>query len=325
MSIVSIPDVHGDVQRLRIALQLANLTDAKHNWRAPAGTVLVQTGDLFDRGDDTRAIVRLLQTIEEQAAAAGSTVHRLLGNHDLMNLVGDLRYVTPRDLESFGGRAARAAAFSRDGPIGAWLLRARVCVQVAGTLFVHAGIAERFAALGSCEAINARAADELARAVPRSRPSGLLAAGRPHGAAMLEAADGPLWYRGLAESPEPAACAELRRSLGRLGARRMVVGHTIQPHGMRFRCGGSLVLSDVGMSRGYDGMLGRANRATALQLQPTGQGAGLTTLLPHAEHLAPAERNTAKVHAVEAPEPLVGARRHQRSASPHLAESKAVL
>ena len=77
-SVVSIPDVHGDLQVLQSALQLANLTDAKHNWRAPAGTVLVQTGDLFDRGDDTKAIVSLLQTIEAQAAAAGSTVHRLL-------------------------------------------------------------------------------------------------------------------------------------------------------------------------------------------------------------------------------------------------------
>ena len=61
--IVSIPDVHGDLQALQSALQLANLTDAKHNWRAPAGTVLVQTGDLFDRGDDAKAVVSLLQTI----------------------------------------------------------------------------------------------------------------------------------------------------------------------------------------------------------------------------------------------------------------------
>ena len=166
--IVSIPDVHGDLQALQSALQLANLTDAKHNWRAPAGTVLVQTGDLFDRGDDAKAVVSLLQTIEAQAAAAGSTVHRLLGNHDVMNLMGDLRYVTPGDFASFGGHAARAAAFARDGPIGAWLLRARVCVHVGDTLFVHAGIAERFAALG-CDQINARAAEELARGMARSR------------------------------------------------------------------------------------------------------------------------------------------------------------
>ena len=155
-SVVSIPDVHGDLQALQSALQLANLTDARHNWRAPAGTVLVQTGDLFDRGDDTKAIVSLLQTIEVQAAAAGSTVHRLLGNHDVMNLMGDLRYVTPGDFASFGGHAARAASFARDGPIGAWLLRARICVHVGDTLFVHAGIAERFAALG-CDQINAYA------------------------------------------------------------------------------------------------------------------------------------------------------------------------
>lgn len=266
-SVVSIPDVHGDLQVLQSALQLANLTDAKHNWRAPAGTVLVQTGDLFDRGDDTKAIVSLLQTIEAQAAAAGSTVHRLLGNHDVMNLMGDLRYVSPGDFASFGGHAARAAAFARDGPIGAWLLRARICVHVGGTLFVHAGIAERFAALG-CDQINTRAAEELARVVPRSRSSGSVSRGAP----MLEAEDGPVWYRGLAEKPAGVACAELRQSLSRLGAQRMVVGHTIQRHGMSFRCGGALVLSDVGMSRGYDGML-----SLTLSLTPTAP----TPLLPY--------------------------------------------
>ena len=106
MSVFSMPDVHGDLGRMRAALRLANLTDADGNWAAPAGTVLVQTGDVVDRGDGTRVVIAALQQLEAQAQEAGSTVHRLLGNHEVMNLLGDLRYATPGDFASFGGREA---------------------------------------------------------------------------------------------------------------------------------------------------------------------------------------------------------------------------
>ena len=120
-SLVSIPDVHGDLARLQSAFQLANLTDSRNAWRAPAGTVVVQTGDLVDRGDEIQGIVAFLQAMEDQAAAAGSVLHRLLGNHEIMNLMGDLRYVTRGDLASFGGHAAEPAAATRPslpGPRG---------------------------------------------------------------------------------------------------------------------------------------------------------------------------------------------------------------
>jgi hypothetical protein len=88
---------------------------------------------------------------------------------------------------------------------------------------------------------------------------------------MLSAADGPVWWRGLAEGDEAEACALLDESLSHIKAARMVVGHTIQERGrMRLRCGGRLVLSDVGMSRAYDSSfpfgVRDASRAAALQL-----------------------------------------------------------
>lgn len=306
-SVVSIPDIHGDLGRLQSAFHLANLTDSKHVWRAPAGTVVVQTGDLVDRGDEIKGVVAFLQAMEEQATAAGSVLHRLLGNHEVMNLMGDLRYVTHGDIASFGGHTARAAAFAQDGPIGAWLLRARICVEVAGTVFVHAGIHPRYASLG-CDGINARAADELSRAVPRG---GERRSFRSR-SAMLEDEEGPVWYRGLAQSDD---CSELQRSLSALRARRMVVGHTIQDHGkMRLRCGGALALTDVGMSRGYDGMLGRTPRVAVLHALEQGPNG---TVPPHAEYLdgwtGRAVEETGAPQAV-AP-PITGMRRNRRYAT----------
>ena len=305
-SLVSIPDVHGDLARLQSAFQLANLTDSRHAWRAPAGTVVVQTGDLVDRGDEIQGIVAFLQAMEDQAAAAGSVLHRLLGNHEIMSLMGDLRYVTRGDLASFGGHTARAAAFAQDGKIGAWLLRARICVEVAGTVFVHAGIHPRYASLG-CDGINARAAEELSRAVPRG---GERRSFRSR-SAMLEDQEGPVWYRGIAESDD---CSELQRSLSALRARRMVVGHTIQEHGkMRLRCGGALALTDVGMTRGYDGMLGHANRVAVLHVLD--QGPNGTTVPPHAEYLdGRMGRAVEELGAPQAVAPsIMGMRRNRRT------------
>ena len=147
--IFSIPDIHGDTVPALEALALAGLTDGKGRWMAPPGTILVQTGDLFDRGDDTKGVFEIMRSLERSAAEAGSRVHRLLGNHDVTNLLGDTPYVTTGDASSFGGHVARARAFSADGEIG------------DSVPFVHAGIHPNWARLG-CHGINSRAATELA-------------------------------------------------------------------------------------------------------------------------------------------------------------------
>ena len=67
MSVFSIPDIHGDVGRAVESLMLANITDSNGAWIAPAGTTLVQTGDLFDRGDDTQAVFKLFAALERSA------------------------------------------------------------------------------------------------------------------------------------------------------------------------------------------------------------------------------------------------------------------
>ena len=93
-----------------------------------------------------------------------------------------------------------------------------------GTVFVHAGIGSEYASLG-CDGINQRAAEELGRAVPRASGGRAFGAfGRMNSAAMLEDPQGPVWYRGLAENPDGAACAELGQTLARMHAQRMVVG-----------------------------------------------------------------------------------------------------
>merc|ERR1719352_1507612 len=61
-----------------------------------------------------------------------------------------------------------------------------------------------------------------------------------------------MWTRYLALEDEALACPLLEQSLSLLGARRMIVGHTIQASGdITPRCGGRLIMSDTMMSQAY--------------------------------------------------------------------------
>lgn len=232
--IVAIGDVHGDPGSLIVALQLAELANAEGHWTGGTAT-LVQTGDTTDRGPDSRGVMALLRQLQAEAAAAGGQVIPLLGNHEVMNMRGDLRYVNPLDTEGYGGEAARKVAFSAAGDDGRWLRSLDAVGQVGSTVFCHGGVTSQWAALGLVK-LNA----EIRAGIDQAEPTGALGP------------DGPLWFRGYLLEGEPAACAELDQALASLGATRMVVGHTTQDSGViASRCAGKLWGIDTGISAHY--------------------------------------------------------------------------
>ena len=92
--VVAVGDVHGDYKQFVAVLRSANLLDDQDNWTGGKAH-LVQTGDVVDEGPDSRRIMDLLMKLESQAAAAGGHVHCLIGNHEAMDIYGDLRFVSP--------------------------------------------------------------------------------------------------------------------------------------------------------------------------------------------------------------------------------------
>lgn len=137
--IVAIGDVHGAADAFVSILTTAGLIDAKKQWIG-GRTILVQTGDVTDRGAGTRAALDLLMSLEKQAAKAGGRVHALLGNHEVMNLTGHMRDASPEIFASFGGEAATRHAFGPDGPYGRWLRTHPIIASIDDTIFMHAGI-----------------------------------------------------------------------------------------------------------------------------------------------------------------------------------------
>lgn len=99
-SVIAIGDVHGDFDDFVAILQHTGLIDKQKHW-AGGKTTLVQVGDLLDRGPRPRDVMDLLMVLEKEASKDGGRVESLLGNHEMMNIMGDLRYVTPGNYASF--------------------------------------------------------------------------------------------------------------------------------------------------------------------------------------------------------------------------------
>jgi hypothetical protein len=98
--IIAIGDIHGAFNEFVGILQAAALLDAQHRWTG-GNTTFVQTGDYTDRGEGVRAVMDLLMSIEAQAPKGGGRALVLLGNHELMNLLGEQRDVTPEIYATF--------------------------------------------------------------------------------------------------------------------------------------------------------------------------------------------------------------------------------
>ena len=173
--IVAISDVHGAYGAMVETLRNVDVLDEELGWSG-GDTHLVIIGDLVDRGPRSRDAMDLLMRLEVEAAEAGGHVHVLIGNHEMMNMIGDLRYVskeeyaafaddeTARDRERWfnawsarrGGAAtnlqerfdstfprgyfALSEAFSADGKYGRWLLEKPIVAVINRTAFVHGGL-----------------------------------------------------------------------------------------------------------------------------------------------------------------------------------------
>ncbi len=98
--VVAVGDVHGDFDGLVRILRAAGVINEKLQWSG-GNTVLVQTGDVLDRGPKSRQVMDLLMALEKQAPKSRGRVIALLGNHELMNLMGDLRYVSSEEYAAF--------------------------------------------------------------------------------------------------------------------------------------------------------------------------------------------------------------------------------
>jgi len=185
--VVAFADVHGAYAELTALLRSVGVVDEDLRWTG-GRTHLVSLGDLLDRGADSRKVMDLLMRLQGEAATAGGLVHVVLGNHEAMNVLGDLRYVDPGEYTAFAGEEPRdrrdalraewvarngadsaaafdakfpagffghRAAFSPRGRYGQWLLGLPVAIVINDSVFMHGGPSTVLAGL-SVQEINLR-------------------------------------------------------------------------------------------------------------------------------------------------------------------------
>lgn len=324
--VVAVGDVHGSYDRFVAILRTAGVLDAGEKW-AGGRAHLVQTGDVLDRGVEGPRVLDLLMRLEGQAQKAGGRVHAILGNHEVMNVLGDLRYVgadeyktfrTPRSEERRHHLYERSMARARDAakakgePFDEEAFRAKFLEQAplgyveraeafseAGrygrwlrrrnAMVVIDGIAFVHGGLTpEVAALGCRAINERVR----REIGGDLEKTLAEPLSTLAAGEsGPLWYRGLARGTEaelePLAGAVLKA----IGARAIVVGHTPTGTGrINPRAGGRVVMIDTGMNDAYGG------HASALEIDAEGRMTAVypdarePLALPAAAGLEPARR-----------------------------------
>jgi len=254
--VVAFGDVHGDLPAVRSVLRLARVIDQEDHWNG-AKTVVVQTGDQLDRGDDEPEILDLFDRLESEARKAGGAFHTLNGNHEVMNVAADFRYVTPGGFADFENtpndgksnrrspllpeaQQGRARAFMPGGPFARRLASHPVAIVVGDSVFVHGGILPAHVRYGIAR-INAETRRWMLGETARIP-------------AILDGESAPIWSREYSEGePSDEACRDLGAALEGLGAKRMVVGHTVQKNGITNGCQGRVWRIDVGLGAHYGG------------------------------------------------------------------------
>ncbi len=222
--ILAVSDIHGEYDHLVDILTNGGVIDRERRWSWGDGHLVI-LGDVFDRGAKVTECLWLIYRLESEARENGGAVHYLMGNHELMVLRGDKRYVNDRYLKGIvkKTRIKYEDLYGPDTELGRWVRSKHTVIKINDILFVHGGLSPFVIHRNlSMEQINniirgsidlrslQLAFDDLSR--------------------FLFGSKGPFWYRGYHYEMEgdysQVLSEDVDSILSFFGASTIVVGHT---------------------------------------------------------------------------------------------------
>jgi hypothetical protein len=216
-----VSDLHGQYKIFKKLLNANGIIDENNLWIWEDGHLVI-TGDVFDRGNQVHEILWLIYNLENQARAAGGMVHLLLGNHEIMVLQNDLRYVDKKyftiselfeiDLPDF---------YDENTFWGRWLRSKNFLTVIDSYLFVHGGIHPEL--IKKYNSIN-----EINRIMSVNIDTDRDEIKNNQELSDLFRSKGPIWYRGFFEPdtlPEVSE-TDLINILEHFNVEKIIVGHT---------------------------------------------------------------------------------------------------
>ncbi|XP_050203564.1 shewanella-like protein phosphatase 2 [Mercurialis annua] len=279
--LIAVGDLHGDLDKSKQAFRLAGLIDDSGNWSGGSATV-VQIGDVLDRGGDELKILYFLEKLKREAFKHGGNLITMNGNHEIMNVEQDFRYVTKSGLDEFSNWAYWFSLGNR---------MKNLCDGVEKSKDIFDGIPSSF------RCVKEEFSHGFRARIAALRPNGpianrflsknvtVLVVGDSvfvHGGLLAQHVEYGLermnkevrdWISGLSEKSSPVYCrgrnsvvwlrkfsdelakncdcSALEHALATIpGVKRMIMGHTIQEAGINAVCDNKAIRIDVGMSKG---------------------------------------------------------------------------
>lgn len=247
--VIAIGDIHGDLFKFKTILRAANITDDEDHWRKDCTATVVQLGDIAGRGAHYHEVYDYIAHLEREAREAMGQFIMLLGNHELLHLVGDTSKGNKQVKRMFQSERRYNEAFSPSGAYGRFLLEHKVVHVHDHIVFVHGGLTPEFAAYGAVGINEAFVAGFQYYRSPLDYSHPPI---YPH---PFSSENSPLYDRSVLEAAKRGDCVPLRAALAQLSLQEghpidsMVVGHTPQNGGiMRRFCDDQLIAVDVRLS-----------------------------------------------------------------------------
>jgi len=220
---IAISDVHGQYELMVKLLKSHKVIDNDYNWIYGNGHLIV-LGDLMDRGPKVTESLWFIYRLEQQALEQGGKVHVILGNHELMVLNNDSRYIHEKYVKTAQlMNKTYNDLFSTNTFLGKWLSKKPLMVTINDILFVHAGVST----------------DYITKGMTRARTNKLFAEeiiGKDWGTILndstltfLMSNQGPIWYRGYFTKPFVKEY-QIDHLLRYFEIEHIIVGHTSFPN-----------------------------------------------------------------------------------------------
>ncbi|MEM1318692.1 MAG: ankyrin repeat domain-containing protein [Bacteroidota bacterium] len=217
--LLALSDIEGNFKIMVETLQGNGVIDEDYQWSYGKGH-LVLVGDFFDRGNQVTPCLWLMYELERQAELAGGRVHFIIGNHEEMNMRGDVRYV--RNKYKLAARKLNVtyrSLYGKHTELGRWLRSKNVIEKIGKTIFTHGGLSHEMARMNlHFEDINRIARGNFGMDAWRVKEKG-------GATAMIFGKLGPMWYRGYFNNE--LSQTQVNNLLIKYGAKQVVVGHTV--------------------------------------------------------------------------------------------------
>ncbi|NOS85999.1 MAG: metallophosphoesterase [Ignavibacteria bacterium] len=218
--LIAVSDIEGNFAAFRDFLINNQVINPENQWIFGHGH-LVLVGDFFDRGLNVTECLWFIYHLEQEAVKNGGYVHFILGNHEIMNMNDDIRYVRNKYFENAKlMNEDYRNLFKQNTELGRWLETKNIIEKIGPYLFLHGGISEELNMLNPAITdintisrnyyFNSKAAresgDTIISTIFRSKFS-------------------PFWYRGYVE--ETIKENSLTLTMKIFDVNKIIVGHTM--------------------------------------------------------------------------------------------------